>query len=645
MKDSAVFVLLPPILFLLMQSFVSFPLGGMEDRQLVFSLILSEALAWFLFLLIGSGRAALMVMWLFFGTFGLLESYIFDFRGSYITAWDIFSVGTALSVAGNYSFVPSVGAIRVMAMFACCLIPIAFCNLRIAPFNFLQSGRDKFDRLAKADETHAVSPAIKMAPWHRWGMCAVFLALLVSMAFSLRVRSFVSWLGISDNLFHSDSNNEHDGVLIRLLYETQWLFPRKPEGYNAAEEAAILAKYEAAAASAGVSAGSAAMRETAGGMGEGALPSSGTADGLPADPDVIVIMSESFADPRVDGDFEVNRDYMSFVHSLMDGEENAVSGILNVSVLGGNTPNTEFEFLTGHSLAFLPKGSIPYQQYVRKPIEAMPSYFKEKGYYTIGMHPYESKGWDRDRVYPLLGFDEIHFLDYFEERQPEYVRKYVSDDFFLKEITRVVREAGEKSGKSVFSFNVTMQNHGGYGKRDYDNFNPGIRVIGSQAKSEEHIEFMENYLSLIELSDKAFRDFVDSYRDSERPTIIAFFGDHQPALVNLEPIFANKGKDRRSLDTEEEWDTYKVPFAIWANFDIEEAQGLELSANYLGNLLLKEAGMNLSGYRLFTEEFQERYPVLSAVRAENAAGESRDPAELKTELSEYAKLQHFMLFE
>ena len=104
-------------------------------------------------------------------------------------------------------------------------------------------------------------------------------------------------------------------------------------------------------------------------------------------PNIIVIMNEAFSDPSVLGDFTTNEDYMPFVHSLLDGADNTISGHLNVSVKGGNTANTEFEYLTGASMAFLPYGSIPYQQYVKKETPSMASYLSSLGYYTIAMHP------------------------------------------------------------------------------------------------------------------------------------------------------------------------------------------------------------------------------------------------------------------
>lgn len=55
------------------------------------------------------------------------------------------------------------------------------------------------------------------------------------------------------------------------------------------------------------------------------------------------------------GDFQTNKDYMPYFHS-MQGADDTISGYLNVSVCGGNTANTEFEFLTGNTMAFLPQG-------------------------------------------------------------------------------------------------------------------------------------------------------------------------------------------------------------------------------------------------------------------------------------------------
>ena len=89
-------------------------------------------------------------------------------------------------------------------------------------------------------------------------------------------------------------------------------------------------------------------------------------------------------------------------------------GKLYVSVKGGNTANTEFEFLTGNSMGFLPAGSVPYQQYIKQEQPSLASHLGALGYVTSALHPYRAKRAGRDKVYPLLGFDNTYFQNDFE---------------------------------------------------------------------------------------------------------------------------------------------------------------------------------------------------------------------------------------
>ena len=123
-------------------------------------------------------------------------------------------------------------------------------------------------------------------------------------------------------------------------------------------------------------------------------------------PSIIVIMNEAFSDLSVLGDFVTNDDVIPFINSL---EEDTIKGLLHVSVLGGNTANTEFEFLTGSTMAFLPAGSIPYQQYIDRETPNLTSQLADLGYKTTAIHPYYASGWRRNKVYPLFGFEKSVF--------------------------------------------------------------------------------------------------------------------------------------------------------------------------------------------------------------------------------------------
>lgn len=125
-------------------------------------------------------------------------------------------------------------------------------------------------------------------------------------------------------------------------------------------------------------------------------------------PDIIVVMNESFSDlPEIYG-FETNEDVMPFIHTM---SENTIKGNLLVSVYGGSTVNSEYEFLTGNSMAFMKSGSVPYVQYIRRRHQSIAHLLANRGYNTIGYHPNEAKNYSRDKVYPLLGIEDFYSYD------------------------------------------------------------------------------------------------------------------------------------------------------------------------------------------------------------------------------------------
>lgn len=123
-------------------------------------------------------------------------------------------------------------------------------------------------------------------------------------------------------------------------------------------------------------------------------------------------MNESFADLSVVGDFETNTQVTPFMDSL---SENTLKGYALSSVYGAKTPNSEWEFETGNSMAFLPDGSVVYQQYINDDPTSIVSNLKNIGYTTVAMHPYYATGWSRNKVYPHLGYDETYFIDDFDQ--------------------------------------------------------------------------------------------------------------------------------------------------------------------------------------------------------------------------------------
>ena len=308
-------------------------------------------------------------------------------------------------------------------------------------------------------------------------------------------------------------------------------------------------------------------------------------------PNIITIMNESFADLSEINEFKTNMEYMPFIKSLT---KNTIKGYALSSVYGGNTPNSEYEFLTGNTLAFLPKDCIPYQTYIKNDTNSLVSTLKSNGYKTIAVHPYLSSGWDRINVYNKFGFDEYYFENDFED--PKYIRNYISDESSYDKLIDLYKN--KDKDQKLFMFNITMQNHGGY-TTSYENFTEDVSL---QVPDKEYSD-VNRYLSLVKKSDEAIEKLINYFSNQDEKTIIVFFGDHFPAL-NEEFYESLYGKSLDELNIDETQKMYKVPFFIWANYDIEEQQIDCTSINYLSSILLKTTNLSMTKYDKFLLELQ-----------------------------------------
>lgn len=311
-------------------------------------------------------------------------------------------------------------------------------------------------------------------------------------------------------------------------------------------------------------------------------------------PNIIVIMNEAFSDLSLIGDYRTNQDYLPFIRSL---EEHTTKGTLYVSVFGGATSDTEYEFLTGNSMAVMPQNCVPYQQFVTDPRDSLATTLKSQGYYNIAIHPYEPSGYKRYIVYPLLGFDEFLSMEDFKE--PELIRSFISDRSSYGKIIEEYETKGDEG--PLFIFNVTMQNHGGYNSSQLFSDEDTVRLTDYPS-----YKTVEQYLSLLRQSDQAFHMLIDYFQKQEEPTIILLYGDHQPIVYSN---FYNEMTNEEDINRLK----YRVPFVLWANYDISEDDVDNMSANYLSSYLLKTAGLRGTAYNNYLMELYEEVPVINAL--------------------------------
>ena len=328
----------PIIIFYLMEFYTHNPfetmLPGIQCLNIIF-FELVMALGLFIF---KKGRIALWVEAVIFAIVGLVNYFVLDFRSAPVMPWDILSVKTAASVADNYNYRLDKQAAIVLALFALVLLVSSYCDISVTFIKLRVSG--------------ALISFI---------LLTVFVNYTQSNDCLYRFRLY-------DKLFTPTTMTYKDGTVVAFCMQLQYLFVEKPEGYSKERAEEILQE--------GLSQPYSDIESF-----QTALEAKNT-------PNIIVIMNEAFSDLNILGEFSSSEDYIPFVRSLLEGAENTQSGYLGVSVLGGKTANTKFEFLTGGTMAFLPQGSIPYQQYINGEMPSLASYLKELGYSTIALHPY-----------------------------------------------------------------------------------------------------------------------------------------------------------------------------------------------------------------------------------------------------------------
>lgn len=359
-----------------------------------------------------------------------------------------------------------------------------------------------------------------------------------------------------------------NGYVLNFVLSVRDYFVQPPEGYSADVVAALEADYS---------------------LLEGEMPEE--------KPTVIVVMSESYADLSVVGDLQTNQEVTPYYDSLT---ENTIKGYALSSIFGAKTANSEWEFMSGNSMAFLPDGAVVYQQYISEEPTTLVSSMKNFGYTCVALHPYYNTGWSRNLVYPDMGFDEMYFLEHFDENA--MVRRYISDEEYYNKI--IERFESKSGNEDLFIMSISMQNHGGYTEK-YDTFPENIQVLNGK------YEDANQYLSLLNKSDKALEDFIGYFENVEEPVEIVFFGDHLPSLKSK--FFKSlNGKGLSGLSLDELQDLYTIPFMIWTNYDTEEVEVEMSSINYLATLALERAGLPLPAYNQFLMDLMEHIPAINS---------------------------------
>ena len=511
--------------------------------------------------------------------FNIVNHFVYEFRGTPAMASDIATVGTALEVADGY---------KIQFNF---YTTVALVML----FDFIMLGR-----VIKCE------PVFKKVS-HR--LCGIAVMAIVSVTgFSqLVMTDMVSNRGLYLSLFNPMRSYQQYGSIACFARGIKLSVPEKPNGYSLKKVEEITSKY-----------------------------TSDTVDSNKKRPNVIVVINEAFSDPQVLGDIETNEDYMPFIHDLMKNG-NCVSGTTYASIVGGQTANTEYEFLTGNSMAFLPKGTVAFQLYLRHAMPSLVTELKSEGYTgNSATHLQKARNYNRDKAYPLLGFDK--FYDYTNMGVPFVkMRNNATDQCTYDNITHDYEQQRKSTDAPYFGYTMTIQNHSSYDV-PFDNFDDK-RIVVENADAPD----LGYYLSLIKYSDEMFENLINYYKNTDEPTVILLTGDHQPRIHD-ESMDSITNGEWHNWNDEEMMRRYEVPFLIWANYDIDKKIVEKTSMNYLQTILMETIDGDLTGFQKFQQDLQKEIPVLTSNGYWGADGKFYSVDDMNSPyydlIQEYAMLQY-----
>lgn len=562
-------------------SFLRLMYAAVNDMSLdniLRNLIIYYFILAFLFVVIRKINIACVVYSVLLIVLALVNYYVTEFRGEAFLLLDILGTGTAAEVVGEYTIDVPI-YIGILL-----LLNLDFCKFQI-----------QFQKISIARRKMKKVPYI---------LCQLGIIILLggSSVYAVQNAPIISF-------WNTNKSYSNSGYLSSLASETRYLTAEKPKEYSIPKVKEISEEVSATKQSTTV-----------------VIPQN-----------IIMIMNESLADFESIGEVKTDSEILPFIHSL---NENVKHGLLHVPTFGGGTARSEYEALSGNSMYFLPAGSVPYQLYVGNQESGMAETLNAQGYSTIAVHPNKASNWNRANVYSSMGFDEFISIENWGDEDREKLRNYISDEAVYNKLIKLYEQ--KQSGEKLFTFCVTMQNHGGYEKDKLNGYEPDVELNYKRSYPKAEI-----YLSLAHESDNAFKKLLEYFEKVDEPTMIIMFGDHWP---RIETQFMNEvlGKNKQDLDWEEIQNIYTTPYVIWTNYPSETVEQ-DMSSNYLGSYVLEQAGVELTNYNHFLLSLKDTLPIIGVGAVCDSKGnwyaQDQLPEEYQKLITDYNILEYNNQFD
>lgn len=264
---------------------------------------------------------------------------------------------------------------------------------------------------------------------------------------------------------------------------------------------------------------------------------------------VYFIVMESFWDPLLLDIYEYSADPLGEEFRRL-WETTEFSTALS-PVYAGETPQTEFELLTGVPAGLLGEDFILFEYGIKNDIPSLPEIFNNSGYVTTAFHANVEEFWNREKAYSRLGIGQQYFEKDFTA--DDMNGRYVSDESFFKQTLDILSHTAQP----FFAHILTISTHYPY---PLDQLRRPITI-----EVQPHNPVLAKYVNSLYYSTKALVKFIITIQMKDPEALIMVTGDHLPYLgTNLEVGFHHKNsiKRKRFDHTAFEYLRHRVPLMV-----------------------------------------------------------------------------------
>ena len=220
---------------------------------------------------------------------------------------------------------------------------------------------------------------------------------------------------------------------------------------------------------------------------------------------------------------------------------------------GGKTANAEFELLCGWPDV---QPGIIFNGGITNQAPCLPQKLRESGYQTAAYHANVPAFWNRQQVYPLLGFDSFESLANYQ--QDDMNGEFMADSSFFAQTLKKIK--AQDQTKPSFNYLLTYSSHLGYplnaSRPTVVTTTPAITDVATR------------YLNSLYYTTKELADFIKELQAFDPRAMIVVIGDHWPFLGDSDAGYREGGLwTKTPLTAEQIWQRSVTP--LWSSYQGE----------------------------------------------------------------------------